>query len=344
MDRDNLKAWDVSEKDYPSRGSIDEQIRFLLRYAVLAPSGPNTQPWKFSLNGDSLMVMADFSRALPFVEPNNRTMYISLGCVLTNIMAAAEHFNLGYDIHMFPQGTKGEKIARVVFGGENKGSGTFMPLFPQITKRHTNRTSYEQRPIDSAAVQAMKDAVSQDGFHLSVMTDAKGKDQMADLLGRSHKIQLGNKSFRKDLARWIRSNTSDAYDGLPGYSFGYSDFESYFGSFIFGAFDTSTSRAQKEMGLMRESPAVAVLSTDREDKGMWVETGIVFERLFLTATAVDVRFDLFSQPIAIDELRAEMASILGLPYPQILIRMGYAPPAKHTPRRPVDQVLVSQAN
>jgi hypothetical protein len=35
-----------------------------------------------------------------------------------------------------------------------------------------------------------------------------------------------------------------------------------------------------------------------------------------------------------------MAEILGVKYPQLLIRMGYAEPAKHTPRRPVEEVLV----
>jgi hypothetical protein len=56
---------------------------------------------------------------------------------------------------------------------------------------------------------------------------------------------------------------------------------------------------------------------------------------------MDVRFDLFSQPTALPELRMEMAQILNAKYPQILIRMGYAEPSKHTPRRPAEEVLIS---
>jgi hypothetical protein len=67
---------------------------------------------------------------------------------------------------------------------------------------------------------------------------------------------------------------------------------------------------------------------------------MVFEKLFLTATELDVRFDLFSQPVGIPELRKEMADTLNVRYPQLLIRMGYAEPAMHTPRRPVEEVLV----
>ena len=39
------KVWEVSEKDFPETGSIEAQLRFLLRYAILAPSVKNSQPW-----------------------------------------------------------------------------------------------------------------------------------------------------------------------------------------------------------------------------------------------------------------------------------------------------------
>jgi hypothetical protein len=180
------------------------------------------------------------------------------------------------------------------------------------------------------------------GFKLDIITGKEGRTEMADILAAAHKIQLGNKAFRKELASWVRPNTSNAMDGLPGYSFGYSDFESFFGSFIFGTFDMSKSRARIETSYMEESPAVAVLSTQKEDKLTWIKAGILFETLFLTATKLGVRFDLFSQPIAIPQLRDKMAKILETNYPQILIRMGYAEPSKHTPRRPVEDVLTKR--
>jgi len=340
MAEKNLIAWTVDEGDFPSSGCVDEKVKFLLRYAILAPSGPNNQPWKFSIKEDELTLMADFERKLPDVEPTNRTMYMSLGCVLTNLLVAAEHFKMGYEIERFPEGVDEETVATVRFK-EDPELPQFPDLFEVITERHTNRGAYYDQPIEADAQQMLKEAVGREGFRLDILTGVEERHKMADILGKSHKIQLGNKAFRKDLARWIRSNTEDAWDGLPGYAFGYTDFEAYFGKFIFGTFDTSASRAQKEMGLMKASPAVGVMSTDKEDKMTWLEAGMEFEKLFLTATKLGVRFDLFSQPVAIDELRGEMAETLNVNYPQILIRMGYAPPAKHTPRRLVDMVVVS---
>jgi hypothetical protein len=340
MAEKNLIAWNVDEGDYPSSGGMDEKLKFLLRYAILAPYGPNNQPWKFAIDEDKVAIIADFERTLPDVEPANRTTYMSLGCVLTNLLLAAEHFNMGYEVEKFPDGVDAETIAVVKFEDGAASAPKFpTDLFDEITERHTNRGAYDDRPIEPEKIKEMKDVVDGAGLRLDILTDAEGRSKMAEVLGESHKIQLGNKAFRKDLARWIRANDEDAWDGLPGYAFGYSDFESYFGKFIFGTFDTSASRARKEMALMNASPAVGVLSTGAEDKRVWVEAGMQFEKLFLTATKLGVRFDLFSQPVAIEELRQKMIEILDVNHPQILIRMGYAPPAKHTPRRTVDMVL-----
>lgn len=336
---DKLAAWNVREDEYPADGSVEERLRFLLRYAVLAPSGPNTQPWRLSLRGQELSVMADFTRALPNVDPSNRTLYMSLGCLITNTLIAAEHFGFGYDLRLLPDGEDAERIAKVTFR-EGGGERLFPDLFDQITLRHTNRSRYEERQIEQERLERMYGCIDRPGYHLHIMTDQASRDAMADLLARAHRIQLGNKAFRKELASWVRSNTSDEKDGLPGYAFGYSDFESYFGSFIFGTFDMSGSRARVETAYMRSSPAVAVLSSDRDDRPAWIESGILFEKLFLAATKMQIRFDLFSQPVGIPELREEMARIIGARFPQILIRMGYASPARHTPRRPLEEVLV----
>jgi len=337
---DKLAAWNVEEADFPLTGNSYDKIKALSRYAVLAPSGPNTQPWKLSIKDNEISLIADFSRSLPSVDPTNRTLYISHGCLLANFLIAAEHFGFGYDVKCLPDGISGERTAAVKLS-EKATNPRFPDLFHEIMRRHTNRKSFEKRSIENEKLEKLKNCINGSGFKLDILTDDEGKTRMADLLARAHKIQLGNKAFRKELASWVRPNTSDAKDGLPGYSFGYSDFESFFGSFIFGTFDMSNSRASIETAYMKTSPAVAVLSTENEDKLTWIKTGILFETLFLMATRLDVRFDLFSQPIAIAELRQEMAQILNVKYPQILIRMGYAEPAKHTPRRTVEEVLIS---
>lgn len=61
--------------------SLSEKLHFLLRYAILAPSGHNSQPWLFKIVGNNniIEVYADRSRALPLVDPDERELIISCG-------------------------------------------------------------------------------------------------------------------------------------------------------------------------------------------------------------------------------------------------------------------------
>ncbi|HVR38527.1 MAG TPA: hypothetical protein VMU84_05475, partial [Thermoanaerobaculia bacterium] len=44
-----IDPWLIDESDFYEIDDAKAQKEFLLRYAVLAPSGHNTQPWSFSL-------------------------------------------------------------------------------------------------------------------------------------------------------------------------------------------------------------------------------------------------------------------------------------------------------
>ena len=45
--KENYRAWEIKEGDFPRGGSMREKLEFLVRYAILAPSSHNAQPWKF---------------------------------------------------------------------------------------------------------------------------------------------------------------------------------------------------------------------------------------------------------------------------------------------------------
>ena len=53
-------------------------------YASKAPSGHNTQPWKFHITDGTITVLPNLEVALPIVDRNNRESFISLGCAVEN--------------------------------------------------------------------------------------------------------------------------------------------------------------------------------------------------------------------------------------------------------------------
>lgn len=47
-----VTPWEIRAEDFPRAGAMAEQAKFLLGYAMLAPSSHNTQPWKFAIGKD----------------------------------------------------------------------------------------------------------------------------------------------------------------------------------------------------------------------------------------------------------------------------------------------------
>src|SRR5215212_1263380 len=95
-------SWNISEEGFPAQGGSEEKLRFVLNYAVLAPSGHNTQPWLFGLSGDEEELYADRTRGLPVVDPEDRALIIGCGAALFYLRTALRHFGYAGEVEIFP--------------------------------------------------------------------------------------------------------------------------------------------------------------------------------------------------------------------------------------------------
>src|SRR6185295_15944150 len=95
--------WALREADYRALASRDERLKHLVRYAMLAPSNRNSQPWRFTVGRDQITVHADLSRWQRISDSHQRELYISLGCALENLLIALEHFGFGHHVTLCPE-------------------------------------------------------------------------------------------------------------------------------------------------------------------------------------------------------------------------------------------------
>ncbi len=340
MNFNNFAAWDVREDDYPSEGTTEEKLIFLLRYAILAPSGPNSQPWKFSVSTNTVSVYADLKRSLPFVDPSNRTLFMSVGCAIANLQVAGEHFGLLPSTVFFPKGQGSDLVAdiRLECGSGPKGAD----LFPQITRRQTTKDRYLDRIIEDSILNDLSGCIDEPGFHLKYMKSKEERSEVADLVARAHHIQLSNRDFRSNLSSWLRNNWTTEPDGMPLYTFGVPDTVSLGFPAAFKEFDLSEAVIYRDSGLIKGCGALGVLSSDGDDRLAWARCGRLLERYLLKATFHDIRASFFSQPIGLPLLREELKGMIDEGNPQILFGLGYSVPVKHTPRRALKDVLIDQ--
>ena len=92
--KDNYRAWQIDPKDFYETQTQEEKLRFLLQFAVLAPSTHNSQPWLFELKEGSCLIYFNRSLRLPEADPKGRDLYISLGCCVENLILAATYFGM----------------------------------------------------------------------------------------------------------------------------------------------------------------------------------------------------------------------------------------------------------
>jgi hypothetical protein len=143
-----------------------DDLKFLVESAMKAPSGHNTQPWKFENIDDGIIIHPDFSRALPVVDSDNHALYISLGCAIENIIIAASVKGLESTIQ-YPEDAKGR--IKILFNSANAANVKTDPLFDFIASRQVNRAKYSDKIVSNDDLQILNSSFKFQGISLLLL-------------------------------------------------------------------------------------------------------------------------------------------------------------------------------
>ncbi|MGA9318666.1 MAG: hypothetical protein WBV84_11500 [Nitrososphaeraceae archaeon] len=368
-----LQSWNITEQGFPSTGSHCDKLKFFLNYAILAPSGHNTQPWLFKLADNSIELYADRTRALPIVDPEDRELTMSCGAALYHLVLAIRHFGYEYRLEIQltpsinrdkPDDEDNELLARVVVNDVIKNKQNEYEedkLFQAITKRRTNRSIFQDRDIPDSLLSkleamiyeplfstyetqssSLESSIPKASIWIHVAKEKQLKNAVADLIAEGDRIQLSDKRFRRELSSWVHPNRSHSRDGIPGYAFGFNEIMSLVGPFVIRTFDTGKGRAAKDRQLATGSPILVVLGTMKDEPLEWLNAGMILAKILLFARSENIWTSFLNQPIEVPQLRQKLREAINrmeAGYPQLLLRMGYADEVKPTPRRPMEEIL-----
>ncbi len=84
-----MTEYDASVAKTRDTLSMHPEMLDVARYAALAPSGHNTQPWRLRIRAGRLDILPDLSRRTPIVDPDDHHLFVSLGCAAENLALAA---------------------------------------------------------------------------------------------------------------------------------------------------------------------------------------------------------------------------------------------------------------
>jgi nitroreductase len=307
-------VWEICEQDFPGNAPIETQLRFLLGYAMLAPSTRNTQPWRFAVELNTVHLFADFGRGQRISDPDGRQLYISLGCALENLLVAAEYFGFRDEVRYFPESGNAELAASIVFApGVTWSPARCGITLDAIVRRHNDNGIYRPLPVPEEVRRRLRACREESELRLDLTDDRLFRRWVDELTREADRLEFANPAFRKELGYWI-------------------------GQGVFGM-----PRVVPRLGGLA---LLGLVSTTSDTHLAHVRTGQLFERLWLAGTAVGVSVHPMSQTMRLPKLRAALAELVpdrGWK-PQHLFRVRYSSkerePYHHTPRRPLGDVLL----
>jgi Nitroreductase family len=337
--------WDVRDTDYPLKADVADKWRFLLKYAVLAPSGHNTQPWLFHVDGDTVELRADRSRHLPVVDPAGRELTMSCGAALMHLRVAAARFGLVTEFQPLPEPHDPDLLARVRVTGERPPTEEEVRLFYAITARHTHRLQFSKDEVPPALLARLQAAAGAEGAWLCLVPAGAVRQAVADLVAHGDRTQLKSRAFREELSEWIRAGSGKGGDGMPPSAFGFAsaaDYVTPLVSLTIRTLDVGKRQAEVDRALALEAPALGVLGTGGDSPRDWLAAGQALARVLLLARSESLWTSFLNQPVEVEVLRRMLRGVLNTPgLPQLVLRMGYVRDAvpQPTSRRSVADVL-----
>ncbi len=309
-----------------------------IRFASLAPSGHNTQPWLYRVAPGRIDILPDFARRTPVVDPDDHHLFASLGCAAENLTLALRARGRLGELRFDAAGDGSISIDHEAGGAE------VSPLFDAIPHRQSTRADYDGRPVSAADLRVLAQAAAVSGVDLELISDRSRMDRVRDLVVAGNGTQMADAAFVRELRSWLRFSPREAIeagDGLFGAASGNPPLPEWLGPHVFDWVFRARAENDKYARQLRSSAGVAVFVSRRDDQDHWVRAGRACQRFALQATALGIRHAFVNQPVEVVSLRRDLAALVGTPgrRPDIVMRFGYGPQLPFSARRPVGALM-----
>jgi nitroreductase len=186
--------------------------------ATLAPSGGNSQPWRFTYGSSTLHCWRDEDRSRSFLDFDHRATHLAFGALSENLRLAAGALGLGLKSQAFPDTSQPALVMNVAFGGRPEPlSSEDARLQAQIELRVTNRRNEQRVVLRTDHRRSLEDIAARAGARLRLLAEPKGLDALGEILARGDRLRFLSRPMHRDMTneiRWSRENALATRDGL----------------------------------------------------------------------------------------------------------------------------------
>ena len=349
----SFEPWSVKESDFPQNGSSEERAAFLLNYAILAPSIYNTQPWRFYVSPDEILIFVDESRWLKAADGNKREMYLAIGGAIENLIIAADHFGYKSNVSYFPELvlsssnlSESYDIVAEVSLQPSAQSSLDPRLFPSITRSEVNASLkanedlFDQKDMHGnthQVVEAIRALKTDPDISIILSDDPKTYERLQSLTETADRALYSNITFKSELGQWL----SRGGMGPTGVQARIDQIKVLF-------LDSVPGRIEMDREIINSSPYLGFIASSKNDRESQLRAGRLLERISLLSSSYGHNLVIMSQALQTAETEAGASELLaevngtinGSILQQIFCLRSGGPESELTPRRPVKEVLV----
>lgn len=281
---------------------MDQRIKTILEYAIMAPSGDNCQPWKFTVDGLKVDLHNDPHKDTSLYNLQQRASLIAHGALLQNIEIAAPSVGLKSEIQFFNDSEVDTHIASITFTECTEANN---PLLEAIQNRHTNRESYLPVKISDTQKERWLTLPQKTGEKIWLGTRSEEIGNLASLLAYNDRLVFEVPDLHQFLfeqIRWSDSDVRETGDGLDIKTLGLSSMDQFAFKFLkhwdlvvlLKKVGFTRIIELKGKQLLQTSSAIAVLTIPGTKARDYIYGGQLWQRFLLQLSSEG----LAAQPVA----------------------------------------------
>ena len=214
----------TSNIDAPPANLERAKVKELVEAAVLAPSGGNSQPWRWRSVARMLSLDLDTERTRSFLDFQQTGSYMSLGAAAENVVLKGHDLGLEVMLQTFRSFRDPNEVAEFRFF--EPGSCDNQPIEPHVCDalvtaiggRLTNRRIGERQEIQASYLEELQSLVNTiPGAMLTFFTDHQQLKELGKVISGVDRAlltdQRGHRGFINEI-RWTPEEAERTRDGV----------------------------------------------------------------------------------------------------------------------------------
>lgn len=315
-----------------------EVVKEAVLLACRAPSVHNSQPWRWVSEGGGLHLYVDRTRWVHNTDHSGREALISCGAVLDHLRVAMAAAGWQAHIKRFPNPDNIDHLASVEFSPRELVADVDRNRAEAILQRRTDRLPFRCPTFWARFEPALRGSVDGTAAMLDVLSD-EVRSQLAEASQLTETLRRYDASYHAELQWWTSPFALSV--GIPPEALA-STSEQWR---VDVARDfPARSDTDRRADLSVDGSKILVLSTAGDTRAEVFSCGEALSTVLLECTMAGMATCTLTHLIELDESRDIVRRLIReRGEPQVLIRVGIAPPIEDlpaaTPRRPLDDVL-----